>query len=56
MSSLLVVAPSFWDGWARLMDFGDTLTEYNLSPSPEYADSVALWHDWVVVGEVVSFV
>ena len=30
---------------------GDTLSEYNASPSPEWADAVALWMDWYEAGD-----
>ncbi len=46
----LYAMPSFWSGWARIIDLGDTLTEYNQSLSPAQADYLALRSDWLVVG------
>ncbi len=48
-SSILFASPSFAEGAARILDFGDTLTEYNRSPSPEEADANALRADWNAV-------
>jgi hypothetical protein len=48
-SSILFGSPSFTEGAARLLDFGDTLTEYNRSPSSELADANALAADWNAV-------
>ena len=50
-STILFAAPSLLEGWARIVDIGDTLSEYNVSPSPEWADAVALWMDWYSVGD-----
>ena len=46
----LYAVPSFWRGWARIMDFGGTLTDYNISLTPEQADYLALQSDWFVIG------
>lgn len=48
-SNFLYADPSFTEGIARLLDFGDTLTEYNRSPSAEQADAIALTADWNAV-------
>lgn len=48
-SSILFASPSFAEGAARILDFGDTLTEYNRSPSSEEADANALRADWSAV-------
>lgn len=50
-TSLLFARPSFLTGFARVLDIGDTLTEYNRSPSPEEADRNALRSDWRAVGD-----
>lgn len=47
----LYAVPSFWSGWARVLDIGDTLTEYNESVSPAQADYLALKSDWYIVGD-----
>ena len=49
-SSFLFARPSFFEGMSRLLDFGNTLDEYNRSPTPEQADSIALGCDWRRVG------
>jgi hypothetical protein len=49
-TDFLFARPSFWEGAARILDFGDTLREYNDSPTPEIADEVALTMDWNAVG------
>jgi len=46
----LFALPSFWEGCARLMDFGNILNEYNESPNVHIADSIALFNDWLAVG------
>lgn len=38
------------EGFARVLDLGDTLTEYNESVSGEQADALALAADWKAVG------
>ncbi len=47
---LLYAAPSFLEGIARVMDIGDTLTEYNTSENGAEADARALGSDWKAVG------
>ena len=51
MNSFLYARPSFLLGIASLLDFGNTLFEYNYSNTPEQADFIALQSDWIVVGE-----
>lgn len=46
----LFASPSVWEGLARIMDFGNTLSEYNTCASGELADQVALSIDWAMVG------
>lgn len=50
-SSILFPNPSFAEGFARIVDFGDSLTQYNTSESAESADKKALYSDWLALGE-----
>ena len=50
-STFLMAEPSFVEGVARILDFGNTLTEYNRAPSDEQADAAALEADWKAVAE-----
>lgn len=47
----LFARPSALGGVASILDFGDTLTEYNTANSPQQADTLALWSDWLAVGD-----
>jgi len=47
-TDFLYARPSFAEGMARIMDFGNTLTEYNRSPDP---DAIAIAADWNAVAE-----
>lgn len=47
-TGLLYNQPSFAEGMARILDFGDTLTEYNRSQDP---DTIALTADWNAIAE-----
>ncbi len=49
-SDFLYATPSFVEGIARIIDFGNTLNEYNASESEEKADEIALYMDWKIVG------
>ena len=49
-SSFLFATPSFMEGVGRLIDFGDSLTEYNRVGSPEQADAWSIYLDWRAVG------
>jgi hypothetical protein len=49
-STYLFATPTWAEGVGRLLDFGDSLTQYNDSPTPEEADSRALATDWRSVG------
>lgn len=49
-SSFLFARPSVAEGIARLVDFGGTLSVFNVSDTPEDADMTALFADWVAVG------
>ena len=50
LSTFLFAIPSFSEGMGRVLDVGDTLTEYNRSETPELADQRALRADWRAVG------
>ncbi len=52
-SDFLFASPSVQEGIARIVDFGDTLNEYNSSVSKEEADEIALWMDWAIVGATI---
>ena len=47
----LYARPSFSEGAARLLDFGNTLCEYNSALTPEMADDLAIENDWATVGQ-----
>jgi len=49
-SRFLFATPSFSEGIARILDFGNTLNEYNYSNSAESADCNALLADWNQLG------
>lgn len=49
-SDILFSEPSFLEGIARVLDLGNTLTEYNNSLTPEQADYIAAAADWTTVG------
>lgn len=42
--------PSFVEGMSRLLDFGNTLSEYNTSLTPAQADFLAISADWRFIG------
>lgn len=50
-TDFLYARPSFAEGVARIMDFGNTLNEYNESVSGKTADFRALKSDWETIGE-----
>ena len=50
-AALLFARPSALEGVARILDFGGTLNEYNTANSPQQADTLALWSDWLAVGD-----
>ncbi len=56
LGTYLFARPSFLEGMSRIVDFGDTLKEYNYSPTGKEADEIALWADWTVVGNDVRTV
>lgn len=46
----LFARPSFWSGAAQIIDFGNTMFMYNVSPTPEVADFFAMKSDWAIIG------
>lgn len=50
-TDFLYARPSFSEGVARIIDFGNGLNTYNTSPSSEIADEIAIGMDWAVVGK-----
>lgn len=49
ITEILYATPSFTEGIGRILDFGNTLTEYNRAGSGEQADFLALRADWRAV-------
>lgn len=54
ISDFLYASPSFLEGIARIMDFGNTLNQYNESPSGAVADEIALRMDSAVIGHIMQ--
>jgi hypothetical protein len=50
-STFLFALPSWQEGAGRLVDFGNTLTEYNGTSAPDDPDRRALAQDWLAVGD-----
>jgi hypothetical protein len=50
-SMFLFALPSWQEGAGRLVDFGDSLTEYNRTAGPEDPDARATAQDWLAVGD-----
>jgi len=48
---LLFATPSFLEGFARVLDLGGTLTQYNTTSDPREADYLALRSDWRAIGD-----
>jgi hypothetical protein len=49
-TDFLFPEPSLLRGAASVMDFWGLLSQYNISPTSEYADAIALAIDWQAVG------
>jgi hypothetical protein len=45
-SMFLFARPSFAEGVGRILDLGNTLSEYNSSLTPDQADTLARKADW----------
>ncbi len=50
-TEFLFARPRVWYGASRLLDLAALLDTYNISPTPEIADELALYCDWYMVGE-----
>lgn len=53
-SDFLFATPTFIEGAGRLLDFGNSLTEYNRSATSDVADRRALTQDWLAVGADIT--
>ena len=53
-STFLFARPSFLEGVARVLDIGGTLNVYNASPTPELADYLAVYSDWLAAGADIT--
>jgi len=49
-STFLFARSGFVTGAGSALDLGGTLAEYNRALTPEQADALALWADWLAVG------
>ncbi len=47
-TDFLFARPSLVEGVGRVVDFGNTMSVYNYSPSGETADAL---YDWFVIGQ-----
>ncbi len=52
-SEFLYARPSFLEGWARVGDLGNSMTEFNSVDTPAEADQLALASDWAATGSHV---
>lgn len=50
-STFLFALPTWAEGAGRLVDFGDSLTEYNRTGPPGDPDARATAQDWLAVGD-----
>lgn len=50
-TTYLYARPSFIEGIARILDFGNTLQVYNTSSGADDPDAWALATDWYAIGE-----
>jgi hypothetical protein len=55
-TTYLFAHPSFFEGMGRLLDFGNTLSEYNRVLSGEQADQFGLSADMLALGDDLSVV
>jgi hypothetical protein len=54
-STFLFATPSWSEGVGRLMDFGNSITEYNRTGGAEDADVRATTQDWRAVGDYIRW-
>jgi len=50
LTDFLYARPTLLEGIARILDFGNTIQEYNVSQSGFEADFKALDGDWITIG------
>ncbi|MDP8929870.1 MAG: hypothetical protein M3O70_15200 [Actinomycetota bacterium] len=50
-STYFFALPTWMEGVGRLVDFADTLTQYNYAARPDVADALATRMDWHAVGD-----
>ena len=50
-ATFLFATPSWQEGVGRLVDFANTLTEYNRTGQPDDPDVRAAAQDWLAVGD-----
>ncbi len=55
-SSFLFARPTFLEGAGRVLDIGNSFSEFNGSPTPELADLMAIRADWNAVGADIEAV
>lgn len=53
LSTFLFARPSFIEGFARVLDIGNALNEYNRSLTGQQADFLALRADWRQIGQSI---
>lgn len=54
LSGVLFARDSFWEGMGRILDFGDTMTDYNYSLTEQQADRLAIRADWRAIGQDIA--
>ena len=54
-STFLFATPGWTDGVGRLLDFANSLTEYNVSKTDAEADLRAITMDWRAVGQDIAW-
>jgi hypothetical protein len=50
-ATFLFATPTWQEGVGRLVDFGDSLTEYNRTDVPADPDARAIAQEWLAVGD-----
>jgi hypothetical protein len=53
-SDFLFVTPSWSRGVASIVDLWGVLSQRNVSPTPQYADALAMLMDWRVTGNDIA--
>jgi hypothetical protein len=53
-TTFLFASPSYLEGLSRILDFGDTFTDYNYSLTDQQADRIAIRSDWRAVGRDIG--